>query len=149
MYGGDSLKVGCPGSCGDCCCARVSASPVPWHMEISAVMLPLVRKWGAGLCLLGASWLWQIYWVNGTRYITMGQELLRKSRGRIEAHSKQPIPHSLAPLCDYVSVLTELGAKTTLTMAPPQRSGRYSMLYQWKTIQGRYVGWGGGKQSDA
>ena len=37
------------------------------------------------------------------------------------AQSKQLVPHTLTPLRDYVSVLTQLGAMAILTIAPRHR----------------------------
>ena len=66
----------------------------------------------------GGLGLQQIYWAYRTRYVTLVQGLLRKPTGRLSRLVAQPIECMMTPLCDYVTVLSQIGGNTTLVVAP-------------------------------
>ena len=69
----------------------------------------------------GGLGLQQIYWAYRTRYITLVQGLLRKPTGRLCRLVAQSIERMMTRLCDYVTVLSQIGGNTTLVLAPRRR----------------------------
>ena len=68
----------------------------------------------------GGTGLHQIYWAFRCRYITLLQTALRDRHGRVRAIAQRPVDRKMAPIRDYVTMLRQLGARTSIQLCEYQ-----------------------------
>ena len=68
---------------------------------------------------LGGMGLHQLFWAHRARFITMVQNTLRSHPGSIGCDVNQELPSRAVRICNYLAVLTQLGARTAVQVALP------------------------------
>ena len=62
----------------------------------------------------GGTELHQMYWAFRCRYISLMQTVLRNRDHRVRVIAQRPVDRKMAPIWDYVTMLRQLGARTSI-----------------------------------
>ena len=78
---------------------------------------------------LGGMGLHQLFWAQRARFTTMVQNTLRSRPGSIGCDLNQELPSRAVPIRNYLVILTQLGARTTLHIPlPPRPAGGPNLI---------------------
>ena len=79
--------------------------------------------------LLGGMGLLQLFWAHRAHFTTMVQNTLRSRPGSIGCNLSKELPSRALPICNYLAILIQLGARTALHMAlPPRPAGGPNLI---------------------